>query len=105
LSLAPGAKNAAEPIIFERTLPRIVFLKRVIGMINRMVWAAVVLASLAVAGSAVADETGLVGGAIAGGVVGGPVGAVAGGVIGNAITNHHRYHHYAHNYYYRHRAY
>ena len=41
---------------------------------------------------AVADETGLVGGAIAGAVVGGPVGAVVGGVVGNSVTNRRSYH-------------
>jgi hypothetical protein len=65
----------------------------------------VAAAALALAGSAMADETGLVGGAIAGGVVAGPVGAVAGAVIGNGITGHHRYYHhhyaYAHRYYNR----
>jgi hypothetical protein len=51
-----------------------------------------ILAALAFPVSAMADETGSVGGAVAGAVVGGPVGAVVGGVVGNSMTNH-RYHH------------
>jgi hypothetical protein len=74
-------------------------------MINRILFAGALLASVTLAGAAMADETGLVGGAVAGAVVGGPVGAVAGGVIGNAMTNHHHYRHYAHSQYYRHRTY
>jgi hypothetical protein len=75
----------------------------IIDMTNRMLAAGVVLASLAVPASAIADENGLLGGALAGAiggaVVGGPVGLEVGGVggaaIGNAVTNHApRYHHY-----------
>jgi hypothetical protein len=64
--------------------------------------AAAIFAALAFPAAALADETGLVGGAIAGGVVGGPVGAVAGAVIGNGITGrHHYYHrHYAYTHHY-----
>ena len=58
-------------------------------MIKRSLATAGVLAALA--GPALADETGLVGGAVAGAVVGGPVGAVVGAVGGNYITNHHYY--------------
>jgi outer membrane lipoprotein SlyB len=53
-----------------------------------------VLAALAFPVSAMADETGMVGGAIAGAVVGGPVGAVVGGVVGNSMTDHHYHHRY-----------
>jgi hypothetical protein len=71
--------------------------------------AAAFAALLLCAGSqtALADETGAVGGGVAGAVggavVGGPVGAVVGGVggaaIGNSMTNHPR--HYDHRYGYR----
>jgi hypothetical protein len=75
-----------------------------IDMRNRMLAVAAIIAALAIPVSAMADETGLVGGAIAGGVVGGPIGAAAGAVIGNGITGPHRYYHrhyaYTHRHYY-----
>jgi hypothetical protein len=86
-----------------RTYDRVDFHQRIFCMLNRIVLVGVAAAALALAGSAMADETGLVGGAIAGGVVAGPIGAVAGAVIGNGITGHHRY--YPHHYAYAHRYY
>jgi hypothetical protein len=62
-------------------------------MLNRIFVAALVVASLAFPAAAMADETGLVGGAVAGAVVGGPIGLVIGAVVGNAVTDH-KYHHY-----------
>jgi len=68
-------------------------------MRNRTLAAVAIVSALTFSTAALADETGLVGGAIAGAVVGGPVGAVVGGVTGNYITNHHYYHrHYYHHY-------
>jgi hypothetical protein len=64
-------------------------------MINRIFAAGVALASLALPASAMADETGLVGGAVAGAVVAGPIGLVVGAVVGNVMTDH-KYHHYRH---------
>jgi hypothetical protein len=69
-------------------------------MTNRTLAVAAVLAALALPASALADETGLVGGAVAGAVVGGPVGAVVGGVTGNYLTNQ-RYHRHYYRYGYR----
>jgi hypothetical protein len=72
-------------------------------MRNKILALVAVLAAGTMATAAMADETGLVGGAIAGGVVGGPVGAAAGAVIGNGITGPHRYYH--RHYAYAHRRY
>jgi hypothetical protein len=63
------------------------------SMPNQILAAAVIVAALAFPVSAMADETGLVGGAVAGAVVGGPVGAVVGAVVGNSMTDHHYHHH------------
>src|SRR5271156_7027843 len=76
---------------------------RTFNMTNRVLTAGALVAALVFPVLAMADETGLVGGAAAGAVggavVGGPVGAVVGGIggaaLGNAMTNHRHYHHYA----------
>ena len=66
-------------------------------MTPRIFAAALLCASLIFPAVAMADETGLVGGAVAGAVVGGPIGLVVGAVVGNVVTDHkyHRYRHYA----------
>jgi outer membrane lipoprotein SlyB len=67
------------------------FFTRIFTMTNRILIAGLMLAALSL--PAMADETGMVGGAVAGAIVGGPVGAVVGGVVGNSMTNHHRHYH------------
>jgi hypothetical protein len=63
-------------------------------MIGKIIAGAALIGALALPVSAMADETGTVGGATAG-VIGGPIGAVVGGiggaVIGNSVTDHHAY--------------